>query len=616
MRRHSTLDTATADSHSVPPRTAALDNMEQQEGAVLPRRSVFAKGMDGVDLEMQVVKLIDRRATPPSDPTDWMLQTELEDLLYPSVMTTGTNGAFYRLLERANVAKGSALPLRRNSIDAGLVTGGEFIELKGLFHQQVRAFTLVPLDAVSAALACYGSTSASESLIAALGLPRPAEWPEAEAVEEEASDDGDGGGGGDDEGGGGSQGSDGSQSGGGGVDDRTTHHATTSHMAEEDDADTAPDAPATSGKRKRATFTPTPALDAELAAFERFRTSEVNRERRGKKVKAVTAADDVRRTLAFLSYLLNEKGHQAKGLRLFASPQIGAVVQDYVNFKTTTCEYSSIAKTVGSLVAVARYTLAALKAQGSSTTVNQTPLNELVALHTQCLSEGRQQSQFSVAKPPQNWLDWSECNAARLAAEKALARYNGSGTTKRLGLIRDACLLKLLTAMVPDRVGVYRLLKMGATLKRVGDGFDVDLSAPDSHKTQAFFGPTCHSVTTGVAARLVQLVEADSLVSGEYLFHGADRRAPLCPIGWCRLVKKTFKKYSARHVGLCPKDCRSSFVTWLKDGGHGDDVLASAAKAMRHSSKVADSAAYDKHKSDRMFSAAMKVAEAFANSFD
>jgi len=53
----------------------------------------------------------------------------------------------------------------------------------------------------------------------------------------------------------------------------------------------------------------------------------------------------------------------------------------------------------------------------------------------------------------------------------------------------------------------------------------------------------------------------------------------------------------------------------MKDGEHGSEVLKSAAVAMRHSSAVAESAAYDKGKSDRVVAAAMKTADAFARQF-
>jgi len=107
---------------------------------------------------------------------------------------------------------------------------------------------------------------------------------------------------------------------------------------------------------------------------------------------------------------------------------------------------------------------------------------------------------------------------------------------------------------------------------------------------------------------------ADKLQGGEYLFHAAtNRRLPLDFTAWGRLVKATFKAYG--DVALCPKDCRASFVTWLRSGEHGDDVLNSAARQMRHSSQMSESATYDKEKAARVVSAASKAADAFALRF-
>ena len=44
-------------------------------------------------------------------------------------------------------------------------------------------------------------------------------------------------------------------------------------------------------------------------------------------------------------------------------------------------------------------------------------------------------------------------------------------------------------------------------------------------------------------------------------------------------------------------------------------MLTAAAQAMHHSSKVAASAAYDKHGSDRVVAAAVKAADEYAKRF-
>ena len=596
--------------------------------------------------QVKVVTLIDKRIAPPGAAQEWLFQADVESLLYPATAVDGTNGAFYRLLDRSDAGRGASLSLRRASVAANLVTDAEFEALKAMQHANVRVFTLVPVDAVGMALTTYGSTPTSEALLEALELPRPEEWPDPPA--DQAAQEGDAGEEGEEEGEseGGEQDSDDDDdeqdsSGGGGAGSAAAGGGSSSHSRsrdrEEDDypsTEEEPDPPrlgaaedagdadapganeAEDGKRKRVSFGVTPSMAREFASFQRFRTSEISRERNGRKVSPLTAADDQQRVLAFFAYLKAEMGVEVKSLGVLSSPKIGAAAQAYIKYKTMTREYSSVAKAVGSLIAAARFVLTTRKAHAASgAAVSTVALDELTALHRQCLSEGRLRDKFSTARPPKAWLDWADCQRARLSAEKAMLGDSGACPAMTLELTRDACLLKLLTAMPPDRVGVFRLLMMGKTLKQVdGDCFQIDLSEPGAHKTSAVFGPSCTTVTAGVAERIAQLIDADHLVAGEYLFHdNADRRLPLAPTAWTRLVKAAFLAHAG--VALCPKDVRSSFITWMKDGDHGDAVCRSAAKAMKHSSTVADSASYDKHKSARVVEAAMKAADAFAKQF-
>ena len=143
-----------------------MADQQQQQGGV-PHRVVFIPNILNYTKEMKVVTLVDRRVNPPPPPQEWLFQTDLEDLLYPATTTDGTNGAFYRLLNRSDAGRGKALSLRRASIAAGMLTEAEFDTLKGLLHTQVRVFTLVPLEAVGMALATYGCTPASEALLTA-----------------------------------------------------------------------------------------------------------------------------------------------------------------------------------------------------------------------------------------------------------------------------------------------------------------------------------------------------------------------------------------------------------------------------------------------------------------
>ena len=609
-----------------------MDDQQPAHGALHCRTvSVLSNELDHAK-QVRLVTLADKRIVPPGALQEWLFQADLENMLYPTAAVNGTNGAFYRLLDRSGTERGASWSLRRASVAANLVTEAEFQALKAMQHPHVRVFTLVPLNAVGMALATYGCTPTSEALLNALELPRPEEWPEPsdeQAAQESAGGEQDGEDDDDDEQDS-SRGGAGAAAAGGGSSSRrrsgdreeegypSTEEESDPPRLGAEDADN--DAPAEDavedGKRKRATFDMTSSMTREFAAFQRFRTSEIRRERNGGNVVPLTAADDQQRIVAFFAYLKAEMNVEVRSLGVFTSPRIGAAAQAYIKFKTMTCEYSSAANAIGSLIAAARFAMAVRKARATAgTAVSTTALEELTALHKQCLSQRRQRDKFNTAKPPKAWLDWAGCQRARLSAEKALLGYSGASTAMTLELTRDACLLKLLTAMPPDRVGVFRLLMMGKTLKQVdGDGFQIDLSEPGAHKTAAVFGPTCSTVTAGVAERIAQLIDADHLVAGEYLFHdNADRRQPLSPTAWTRLVKATFMAHSG--VALCPKDCRSSFITWMKDADHGDEVCRSAAKAMKHSSTVADSAAYDKHKAARVVEAAMKAADTFAKQF-
>ena len=594
---------------------------------------------------IRIVSLLDRRPNAPSLPVRWLLQTDLEDLLYPSVITQGTTGAFYRLLHRSGIASGVTLPLRRNSIDAGLINAAEFADLKALFHVQVRVFTLVPVSSVGQALATYGCTAASEALLNALGLPRPQEWPEAEGEEsdeeseshedgeeDEEEDDGHESFHGADDSNDESDGNGASGSGEGGSDDDGDHEGSDesrsrSHHSNSATADgPTEEAPVPVGtsssvkitRKAKASRRPhvSKTLEQQFSAFERHRCALINRQRSGKAVASVTAADDRRSILHFFSWLQHVKGVKAPSFRHLAHPQLGAIVQEFVEEKSLTCKHARIAKLVGSLINASRFTLAHLAAKSPpGVTVSQKPLEELMAIHSQALAESRQETKFGAASPPKAWLDWAACQKARAMAQGILANCDESDSDdKRLELTGDVCLLKVLTGLPPDRPGVYRLLKLGDTLASTeGGGYQLDLSKPGQHKTASVFGPACTTTPPSVAAAINALVAVDNLHDGEYLFHGGQKTVPLSPKQWCLRVKETFKTFGG--VALCPKDVRASFVTWLRSGHHGDSVLTQAARQMRHSSSMQASVHYDKARSERVVSAASRVAEAFANQF-
>ena len=582
--------------------------------ALVPQRMIIVCGQT-----LNVVTFADRRTTAAAIQEEFLYQTELETLLFDSEVI-GTTGAFYRLLGRAGVSA-RALPLRRASVRVGLLSDGEFDALRGLLHSGVRLFTLVPVAVIGTAVATFGRTPQSEALLVALGLSRPEAWSDSTAggrSDDDGEEDDDG-----DEGDGNGDGPAGSDLGGSGGSSSSRAGSSQSHSRSAGGEDDCPSTEEESelpvvgdecSTRRLPPVAVSAALEGQLQAFVRFRTQIVNRQRKGRAVVAITAVDDRRRLLRFFAWLQHAKGVRAPSIGMFSAARIGSVVEEYIEERKLTRKESTIAKTVASLVAASRFTHTVLNARvAPGVVVSTAPLDELVALHLQVLSEARQAAKFSAALPPKAWLSWEECQRARLRAEKAVAVCDGTDTAEKLSLTRACCLLKLLTALPPDRVGVYRLLKLGGTLKAVGDGYQIDLSERGAHKTSAVFGPSRTTVTSAVATCITALVSLDCLKVGEFLFHAADRQSPLESVAWTRLVQRTFKAYSG--VPLSPKDCRSSFITWLRGGDHGDETLRAAAQAMRHSSTTAASASYDKDGTDRIVAAAVTAADSFANRF-
>jgi uncharacterized membrane protein YgcG len=602
---------------------------------------------------LAIVTFVDRRS-PNNERGEFLFQSQLEQFFYQGSLV-GTTGAFYRLLARAG-AGDQTLTLRRTSVGLGLLSNEEFNMLRELLHSGVRVFSLIPIAAVHAAIATFGPTAEMEALLAALQLERPVEWTEPSSDEQGGEEGEEGGGameeeageeseeeeeeregeeeaaeedgeseesegseedrGSDSEGGGG--GSGGSSSVGGSANGAETSDdyggASRSRSSNGSEAGDAGDARALSHHHLAAILI-SPRLESQLQAFARFRQSTVERKRHGKAVGDVTAAEDRRSILHFLAWLHHCKQVAAPTLgSVFSSPKLGAVVQEFVQEKSLTCTYARIVKVVGSLVAAARFTRSVVQVgsvPGADSTINV--VDQLMAIHSQCCAEARIETKFSVAQPPKAWLTWEECQRARMRAEAALASNESGDADVHLELVRECALLKLLTALPPDRVGVYRQLKLGSTLKADGGSYKLDLAERNAHKTSEVFGPTRTTVTTAVAARLDALVKLDQLQRGDFLFHASDRQTVLSPCAWTRFVQSTFKKYSG--VALSPKDCRSSFVSWLRSGDHGDAALKAAAIAMHHSSAVAASAHYDKYGSDRTVAAAVKAADDFARRF-
>ena len=582
-------------------------------------------------VSVAVVQLVDRRPNATDEPQEWAFQRDVEAVLYGNGYSQQT-GAVYRLLQRCGVGARS-LALRKAAVAQGLLTQADFDHL--ISHLgDVRSFTLIPLDALRTTLSTFGCDARSEALVNALGMARPDDWPaeeEEEEEREEEEEEGDGGGGEGDgnEGGGGAAGGGGDDSGNDNDDDdASSDHAVSVAGTEvvdepvvvgaDDDDDEAEHATLVkSAKRQHVEFEPidvTPQLEAELRAFQAHRVTPLNQARKGVAVTQATCESDRVRVLRFLAWLRSTyKLKSPPALGVFSNANIGKAARRYAEdlVEVQGRKYSYSAKIAASLVAVANF-VATRRASRGDTTSTQ-PVAELTALHLQCRQQARQEDKFDLAERPESWLDWDAIQRVRVAAETALS--TATTNAKKLTFTRDVTVLRLLADQPPDRVGIVRSLKLGATLKRKADGsYELDLSEPGAHKTSAAFGPSCTTMNASIAPWLDRYIELAEIPDDGYLFHArGDKLDVISPSAWTHRVKATFGRHGG--VALCPKDARSSFVTFLKSGEHDDDAVRAAAVAMRHSSKTQASAAYDKGASDRRVAAAMKVAADYSAKF-
>jgi integrase len=94
-----------------------------------------------------------------------------------------------------------------------------------------------------------------------------------------------------------------------------------------------------------------------------------------------------------------------------------------------------------------------------------------------------------------------------------------------------------------------------------------------------------------------------------------DHSKPLGAPRWTEVVKAVLKRQAG--VAFAPKDLRSSFITFLLSDANSDEALKKAvATAMRHSTAMQTSGAYDKDRAERTWASAVQVAGAYAARFE
>ena len=152
------------------------------------------------------------------------------------------------------------------------------------------------------------------------------------------------------------------------------------------------------------------------------------------------------------------------------------------------------------------------------------------------------------------------------------------------------------------------------------------LEEHDAHKTAAIFGPSTTAVPAAACALLTAWLAEAGLTAiaaaKPYVFvlgnpargGTVDHAKPLGTPRWTEVVKAVLKRQAG--VAFAPKDLRSSFITFLLSDANPDEALKKAvAQAMRHSTAMQASGAYDKERAERSWASAVQVAGAYAARF-
>ena len=150
----------------------------------------------------------------------------------------------------------------------------------------------------------------------------------------------------------------------------------------------------------------------------------------------------------------------------------------------------------------------------------------------------------------------------------------------------------------PDRVGVIRLLRHGASLKKEQGKYVLDLTERrGQHKTARFYGPSKTTINELIApwiTKYLELIEFDRVDENPlfYLFPVSnDFSRAVSASQWGSQIKAMFKRWSG--IEVTPKSLRSSYICWLKGATDAPDILQAAAKAMRHTDDTQASDRYD-----------------------
>jgi hypothetical protein len=560
-------------------------------------------------LSVPVLTLPDRRL-PEHRRTRWCLLRDMEAVLYGNANSTG---AIHRLLARESLcvpqprhcprsdwraptttdpsppslrptcSLPTTLSLQKSSVGS-LVTLEEWAELLRVLTEQlsleargrVRRATQIPLPVCATLCRAFGRSPQAAAWLEAFSQPSPAVWQLQAEAEANASD--------------------------GAVD-----YVLNEQLAELEEADVRladelkgsflayqePECDEEATRVYTLERVP-PALEKALLDYERFRLEPLNRLRDGSAVVDSTVTADKSTALRFLGWLQRQHSVVPE-LKVFSATSLGARVESFVAFLRTErgCRFSTCANYINGLVSVAAYVL-----ETSPSCEEGASLEPLLRMRAQAESAAKQDHLWKRKDPC--FIQFEDAQRARAAAIEAHSAYAGTDHKKRLGLVRDCLILSFLTCQPPDRVGVLRKLRYGATLKRgeASGAWVLDLTERRGcHKTAKFYGPSVTTINPLIAVWLSAYLgllafDRPEEESTFYLFPvGNDFSRCVAGSQWTQMVKACFKRWSG--VEVTPKTLRASFICWLKSETDAPEVLKSAATAMRHKEETQASSRYD-----------------------
>ena len=135
--------------------------------------------------------------------------------------------------------------------------------------------------------------------------------------------------------------------------------------------------------------------------------------------------------------------------------------------------------------------------------------------------------------------------------------------------MRDCLVLSFLTCQPPDRVGVLRKMRFGATLKR-GEALVAWLlnltERRGQHKTAKFYGPNVTTINPLIGlwidkyVALLRFDRVDEAGSKYYLFPvSGDFGRCVAGSHWTQMIKAVFQRYAG--VKVTSTTLRASFIS-------------------------------------------------------